>query len=170
MTMSSELHVRVTKGKGKPDTLTCRRPDGSTTWARCPGPGLHDLIHYVVETELGLENSFYSLVARGHDISDFNVPGASKALNLPDEAGQTEFIVGLLQTELASGARFDDFVVEVRNACSVAGAPPPESITPSDVERIRTVMHQLLDDWANTTPGGFMGLIFPVSGSGPQTE
>ena len=84
--MSNELLIRITKGKGKPDTLTCRRPNGSSTWARCPGPAQHDLIHYAVETVLGLKHSFYSLVAQGYDIADFEVPGARKALNLPDEA------------------------------------------------------------------------------------
>ncbi len=161
--MANELRIRLTRGKaGKPDTLTCTRPDGSTTWGRCPGPGLHDLLHFVVETELALENSFYALVGRGYDISDFAVQGAAKALDLPQEAGQTEFVVGLLQTEIASGVPFDDFVAEVRNACVVANTPPPDFFSSQDVPRIRAAAKALLARWSNTGPGEYLEFRFPM--------
>lgn len=160
--MSNHLLIRLTKGNGKPDTLTCRRPDGSVTWARCPGPAQHDLVHYAVESVLGLTSSFFSLIAEGHDLRDFEVPGAAKALQLPAEASQTEFVVGLFQTELASGVPFDDFSGELRNACVAKGVAPPEFIRPNDVSRIRSAIHRLLERWAHTEPGGHIELTFPI--------
>lgn len=164
--MVNQLLIRVTKGKpGKPDTLTCRRPDGSTTWGRCPGPGLHDLIHYAVESVLSLQHSFYGLVAAGHAISDFATPGAAKAVDLPLEAGQTEFVVGLLQTELAMGAPFDDLVQEVRSTCAAAKTEPPGYLRHEQVPDIRAAVRRLQAQWATTRPGEFMEMTLDLAES-----
>ena len=67
--------IRLSKGNNKQDTLTCVRTDGSTTWTHLhPNMFQHDLMHYAVESILGLQNSFFGQVANGIDISDFNKP------------------------------------------------------------------------------------------------
>ena len=154
------MRVRLTKGKGaKQDTLSCFRPDGTSTWSRFIAQ--HDLVHYVVETELGLQQSFYGLVSRGMNISDFNVPGAAKALNLPLESGHTEFIVGMLQMEFAGGEEFPDFNEQVALACRTNGATPPDPIPENTLRRIRSEVRRLLSEWTTIKPGGYIELPFP---------
>ncbi len=155
------MTVRLTKGGGpKEDTLSCFRPDGTCTWSRFIAQ--HDLVHYVVETELNLQNSFYALVFRGMNISDFNVPGATKALDLPPEAGLTEFVVGMLQMELAGGEEFPDFNDQVAIACRGRGAEPPDPIPPDKLARIRDRVRRLLGEWSTVEQGGFLEFPFPI--------
>lgn len=161
--MTAAMLIRLTKGRDKRDSLTCRQPDGTSTWAPCPGPAQHDLVHYAVETILGLNDSFYALISRGYDIGDFSIPAAAQALQLPLEARQTEFVVGLFQSELASGVEYDDFVGEVRNACVVAKTPPPDYMKTADVPHVRSEIQKLLRSWEGTRPGGFVELTFPAS-------
>lgn len=154
--------IRLTKGSGKPDTITCLRADRTTTWSRLhPGVGAqHDIVHYAVETTLGLKNSFYGLVARGIGIEDFNVRAAAQALNLPPEAGQTEFIVGLLQTEMSDGTDCKDFDDQMRIACTSKGTDPPAPIPPLMLNRIRTKIVALLRQWQALKPGEHLDLEF----------
>lgn len=70
------MNIIFTKRKNGSATLRCIRADGSETWSNTKHPALvvHDLIHYVVETELGFGQAFYGLLATGHDISNFSLP------------------------------------------------------------------------------------------------
>ena len=44
------MTIRFTRGKGKPDTISCFRDDGTSTYSR--GLVVHDIVHYAVETGL----------------------------------------------------------------------------------------------------------------------
>ena len=105
------------------------------------------------------------------NISDFNVPGATKALNLPVEAGLTEFVVGMLQMELAVGERFPDFNDQVANACRSKGAEPPDPIPQDKLTRIRDEIRRLLGEWSTVEQGGFVEFPYPIvrDGSGAKT-
>ena len=60
------MQIRLKKGRDGPDSLACVREDGTSTWRRIQrGLAFHDLAHYAVETELGLTEGFYGLVASG---------------------------------------------------------------------------------------------------------
>src|SRR5687767_6468874 len=92
------LVIRLKKGQNGGDTLTFVRRDGSTTWRRTsPYFVVHDLMHYAVESTLGLQNAFIGLIASGKDIDDFD-EGATDWL--PEEAIAVEIITGQLQAEL----------------------------------------------------------------------
>ena len=61
--MAAPLTIRIKKKPDGSAALSCQRADGSVTWQRQTGPQgaffpLHDLTHYAVETELGLEQAF----------------------------------------------------------------------------------------------------------------
>lgn len=151
--------IRLTKGKDKPHTLACVRDDGTSTWARLNIPPQHDLVHYAVETVLGLESSFYGLLARGWNIPDFEDREARKALEGSPEGVRTEYIVGLLQTELADGAEVEDFNAELRRMCGGRDVPPPE-ISPEDLRAIRAEVRRLLGLWLRLEPGAALELRF----------
>ncbi len=152
--------IRLKKGKGKPDVLTCIRSDGSTTWTRLRIPAQHDLVHYVVETTLGLRDSFYSLVASGVDITDFEKPKEQQTFQAPTEAVHTEFIVGLLQIEMVNGKPCDDFNSELRSMCEQNGCCIPDEIDATMIDTIRNRIGELLYQWHTTEPGGIFELSF----------
>ena len=152
--------IRLKKGKGKPDVLTCIRSDGSTTWTQLRIPAQHDLVHYVVETTLGLRDSFYSLVAHGVDITDFEKPKEQQTFQTPIEAVHTEYIVGLLQIEMANGKPSDDFNAELRSMCEQNGCAVPTEINASTLDTIRKLASELLYQWHTTEPGKTFELSF----------
>ncbi|MCH8127096.1 hypothetical protein IIC38_14245 [candidate division KSB1 bacterium] len=153
--------IRLTKGNNKPDTLTCVRTDGSTTWTNLhPNMFQHDLMHYAVETTLGLQNSFFGQVASGIDISEFNKPTNQRGFEIPVEAIQTEYIVGLLQVELSDGAVFEDFNDQLQKSLANKNIPIPEQLTEAALDDIRTKFKQLLRQWAALQPGDYLKLTF----------
>ena len=156
--------IRFKKGKNrskhKPDTLTCIRNDGSVTWTYLHREfALQDLAHYVVETTLGLENSFLGLIAKGYDIPDFNQPKAERPFEIPEEALNTEVIVGLLQTDLLESLRGNAEHCELlRNY----GALLPVKITDAQLETMQQKLQALLQKWYDLQPGESMTLLFDI--------
>ena len=177
------LTIQLTKRpNGKLPLLICTRPDGSQTLAEigvdgaassggAPPPPDHDLTHYAVETTLGLRNSFYGLLARGHDIRDFTVAGAAQKLDIPPEAVWTEFVVALLQTERRAGrrhgegafrAQLNDMLRGARDPIAKPDRPAPPNDT--QLHTIRTTVAALLKRWRALPPGESMTLEFPGEG------
>ena len=65
------MRIQIVKSADGRHRLRCFRDDGSSTEAPVgPGLPLHDLAHYVAETELGLDEGFFGLVARGCSIAE----------------------------------------------------------------------------------------------------
>lgn len=158
------LVIRLTKRRGKPPLLICRRADGTETIAVITVGPIHDLIHYAVESTLGFDDAFFGLVARGWDISDFDVPAAAQRLRLPPRAALTEFIVGLFQVELVNGECFDDFQSELERA--VAGARRPleveiPEISIDQARRVRERVAGLIERWRRTGADESLELPFP---------
>lgn len=140
-------------------TLSVTRNDGSVTHTRLSMPPEHDLVHYAVESTLGLQDSFYGLIARGWNIEAFNRPGLTRIGDLPLQAIQTEFIVGLLQVELRNGVPCEDFNAELARACEGKGLEPPPPISEADLSAIRAAISDLLTRYHNSTNG--VTLEFP---------
>ncbi|MFL5596220.1 MAG: hypothetical protein ACJ77S_02045 [Gemmatimonadaceae bacterium] len=100
--------IRIKKNADGRTSLSCTRPDGTTTWQRQEGGQArffprHDLTHYAVESVLGIRNGFYGLVASGWDLSDFGTPWPRG--RIPPEANIAEIIVGFLDRERAGSDR-----------------------------------------------------------------
>lgn len=154
--------IRFKKGKNqskhKPDTLTCIRDDGSVTWTYLHREfAIQDLAHYVVETTLGLENAFLGLIAKGYDISDFNQPKAERPFEIPEEALNTEVIVGLLQTDLLESLRGNADRCELLRDY---GALLPVKIADAQLETMQQKLQALLQKWRDLQPGESMTLQF----------
>ena len=156
--------IRFKKGKNrskhKPDTLTCIRDDGSVTWTYLHREfALQDLAHYVVETTLGFENAFLGLVAKGYDIPDFNQPKAERPFEIPEEAINTEVIVGLLQTDLLESLRGNADRCELLRDYE---ALLPVKITDAQLETMQQKLQALLQKWQDLQPGESMTLLFNI--------
>ena len=111
----------------KSDRLLYQRKDGSSTGTAMPRQGIlpHDLVHYVVETELGLPDGFTGLVAQGASASFATETTHELAGKVAGaQALQVESIVEALQSQLWNGQfNRDDFVEGVRTACQMREAP-----------------------------------------------
>jgi hypothetical protein len=155
--------IRFVKSRGdglKPHAFSCQRANGSATWTR-EGEGMirHDLIHHAVETTLGWPETFYGLVARGYDVTDFDGLVSEWGFVPAPEAGHAEFIVALLQAEFASGSAMPDFADQLRAACANAGVQAPE-IAPEALSIIRAKARDLLARWEALKPGEALELVF----------
>ena len=155
------MTIRFKKSRpNKPHALSCIRRDGSTTWTRLRVPVQHDLIHYAVETTLGLRDSFYGLLARGMNITDFEKPKAERTFDLTDETVHTEYIVGLFQMELSNGSPYKDFNAELQAMCAQNKFSAPREIEPEEIERIRQAVSEMLYQWQAIEPGQTFELTF----------
>ncbi len=153
------LRIQLTKRRNKSPLLICERSDGTQTLAETIVGAEHDLCHHVVETTLGYHRAFYSLLAEGMNIEDFNVAAASTKIDIPPEASAAEFIVGLLEMELAGEMPFEDFNAELRRAMTNVRKPTaaPE-ISDVDLATMRSHVVELRTHWRELPVGESMEL------------
>ena len=145
--------------------LECRRADGSATWQRQQGRQaaffpLHDLTHYALETELGLRDGFYGLVAAGWDIPDSEGKGTRGPL--PAETLAVEHLVGMLDTERSGGAEWTaaDVNSQAARFAAAGGRAAPRAVTDAELARVRARVRELFDRWARLAPGETLELPF----------
>ena len=160
----STLLIRLAKKPDGSTVLACTRPDGSQTWQRHQRHAaffpLHDLMHFAVESTLGLQHGFYGLLASGWNITDFGervIPEYAVA-----EAVFAETAVGLLFGEQATGERYDIAGFNEALAASLAEGNRvlERSMTNEELECIRRLWRELAARWAQVTPGAEMELVF----------
>ncbi len=147
------LRIEIVKRADGGGLLRCIRQDGSATWQKqerhAAHFALHDLTHFAVETVLGYRRGFFGLVAEVWDLED--TTGKGKRGPLPDEATEVEKIVGLFDSERASGQLWmsDEFNMFA-----------PRLLSNGEVQRIRTVRGNLFQRWSGVQPGGKLELHF----------
>lgn len=111
----------------KLDRLGYVREDGSLIACLMPRQGIlpHDLIHFVVESELQLKDGFTRLIAQGADAALATQLSHGLAEKMAGtEAIQVEAIVEALQTQLWAGQFSpEDFAEGVRTACLARDQP-----------------------------------------------
>jgi len=152
------LRIQITKRVDGGGVLRCVRADGSVTWQKqgrqAAHFALHDMTHFAVESTLGTRRAFFGLIAEGWDIEDTTGKGSRGAL--PEEALEVEHIVGLLDSERASGAvtaagDFNDFM-------GMKAASAPRVLTAEELQRIRARRAELFSRWAALQAGGTLEL------------
>ena len=158
------LEVEVLQRGDGGAVLRGRRADGTTTWQRHEGAQagffpLHDLTHYALEQVLGARRGFFGLVAAGWDIADTSGKGARGPL--PPEALGVERIVGLLDTERASGATWSAAEFGAYAPGDELGAVPLDDAA---LGRIRALRDELFGRWRAVPPEGALTLRFEFEG------
>jgi len=166
MEKARPLTIRIKKNADGRTSLSCVRPDGTTTWQRQEGRQAaffprHDLTHYAVETVFGHTQAFYGLVAAGWEFSDFGNPWPRG--RLPMEANVSERIVGFLDLERGSGelGRADDLNALLKEFCDGESASAPPPISDYDLNRVRQMRGELFSRWDAVAPGDALELAFP---------
>ncbi|MFL5566638.1 MAG: hypothetical protein ACJ79B_03020 [Gemmatimonadaceae bacterium] len=157
--------IRIKKNADGRTSLSCTRPDGTTTWQRQEGGQArffprHDLTHYAVESVLGIRNGFYGLVASGWDLSDFGTPWPRG--RIPPEANIAEIIVGFLDRERAGSDRAtaDDLNAALANYSAENSLATDVVVTEDDLSRIRAKRAELFVQWAAIEPGDALEVTF----------
>jgi len=143
------MKISLTKHESRPHTLLCLRDDGSRTWftsANNSGYFVeHDIAHYVVESELGLSDSFYGMVSMGRDLNDFGNPESGP---ISVEAENTEHLVALLQHDRRTPVSYGEYVDALSSMCK-ADCP---AVTESDFQNMRANLARLMDAWRGLKP------------------
>jgi hypothetical protein len=159
------LRVQITKRTDGGAVLKCIRADGSETWQKQQGHQaaffpLHDLTHFAVESELGIRDAFYGLIADGWSIDDTGARGV--AAKLPPDAIFVENVVGTLDSERASGSRWTaaEFNENTERFALNGGRPVPRKLTDDELARVRKRRAELFSQWSELQPGQTLELTF----------
>lgn len=158
--------VRFKKLERGGAALSCIRTDGTSTWQK-PKPSqatfyaIHDLTHFAVETELESLDGFFTLIAKGWEISDFD-EAASTERGLPPEALLVELIVGFFDSERSSGDQWTDaqFNQYIETYDKDSQFPAEFKITDEQLQRIRRHKSALFQQWQETKLGETLELEF----------
>ena len=123
---------------------------------------LHDLCHFAIETTLGYKTAFWGLVNSGINPSDFEDKEKRDRLNLSNEAWYAEHLANLFLIEYSQGT-FEN-INEVFKQCMLEHNPSIAIIQFSDteIEAIRTSLHQLINSWNMVEDGNFLTLEFRI--------
>ncbi len=162
------IEFRKTK-KGK-DILFCRRADGSTTWSELVEGSAHpfvvvphDLVHFVVETELRLERAFFGFVASGLDLHVSLDASRKLAMRLEVEVLRAEAAAAALFADLVHGP-FDQAtrIEKLEDACAGWRVLPFE-ITDAAWEAMRARLETLAAAWRELPRGESLVLSFDIA-------
>ncbi len=160
------MKLQFKKGTQKPSVLTCIREDGTRTWTQLQREiEIHDLAHYVVETELGFSCAFYGLLAEGYNIEDFELPREQRPealipANLPVESLQTEHIVNLLMVSLYQGDDSVDFLNALKTILKENELAYPEALDANKLDQIFEKLKQLIAKWRKLESDEILELSF----------
>ncbi|HEY7798454.1 MAG TPA: hypothetical protein VIA80_06800 [Hyphomonadaceae bacterium] len=151
----AKLQIRFTRLSNTHHRFEAIRPDGGVETRELETRSflLHDLVHYAIESEAGLRNSFYGQLARGASYDD--VAGDA-------EGGKTELVVGALQTASKGEPDPVAFVVQLQAYWGNIGGQPPSWLTPTLIAAALERLRQVQGRWRATKFGEAMELDFEV--------
>ena len=161
-TSENDMLIRLTRLTNERHRFEFVRDDGTResheleTRSALP----HDLVHYAVETEAGLNASFYGRLARGETY-------AALTAELPTgaEAMQTESVVGRIQGAAKHGtwSSLDPelFAAEIAAGSRALGHEPPAWLTGKLVARVRERLRRVQGQWRATPFHHAFELEFP---------
>ncbi len=148
--------IEIVKRPDQSGVLRCTRDDGSVAWQKQARHGahfaLHDITHYVVETTLGLRGAFFGLISQGWEITD--TTGKGSRGTIPPEAAVAESIVGLFDSERASGTNWT--LDEIQEFAS----EPARQLTPEQIAAIRERRAEIFAQWRQVPVGQALELRF----------
>jgi hypothetical protein len=152
----SELVVRLTRLSNERHRFAYRRPDGSGEQVEMETRSLlaHDLAHFAVESEAGLQDGFYGRLAQAGSYSELAATAA-------DTLG-VERVVVAFQGAAKAGASASETWARLTAALEAMGEPVPEWLNEQLAERIRGRLRGLLGAWRATPFGETLELRFPV--------
>jgi hypothetical protein len=158
-----KVKVQYTKKSGKYDEFKCIRKDGSIHAVMMPKIGSlpHDLVHFVVEKELKMENGLYAHVEK--KLIDGYYLKLETAKNAEQSAIDTKYaesLVECFQAEFNSGNQTPQYLQEILNVTCSARHISHFEITPQQIEKIRTSLDEMNQIWSKIKIGQMLELEF----------
>lgn len=127
------MRILLQKGIDAPDRLTCHRDDGSIYTTELSLRSVyHDLAHYVVERQLGIQDGFWGILASGHTLEEYALPNAERTFQISPTGYQAEFLATLVQSAVPNGVLSMAYVEMLQTASAASGLPFPD-LPESDV-------------------------------------
>lgn len=157
------LQVRLTAITNDRHRIDMTRPDGSVTSTDLETRStlFHDLVHFAVETEAGLADSFFGRVAKGQDPASLTQTGMNDQST--DELAMTERVIGPLQGWLQHRrGSAQDFVTTLGSYLQSLGQSCPRWLEATLIERVAEKVRHLQGHWQGTKHGETMQLTFTV--------
>ena len=103
----------------------------------------HDLLHFAVETEAGLKNSFYGLLERQASFADLR----AESFEHYEELATTERVVGMLTGFLKSPLGAEQFLQRAAAMFGQMGHTVPDWLTAEFLLRVKERMRRLTGEW-----------------------
>lgn len=155
----SVLRIRLTRLSNDRHRLEAIRPNGEVEMLELETRSglVHDLVHFALESEAGLKNSFYGQLARG-------VGYDSMASSGPDtpEGVKTEMVVGVLQGPIKGEVDPAAFVENLRTIWASLGREPPDWLTPDVIAGAVRRFRAIYGRWRATPFGETLELEFQL--------
>jgi hypothetical protein len=134
----------------------CQRSDSSVEQWESPGEDTppHDIVHWIVETKLGLQDSFYGNIAAGQDHYSVN-----ELAHADTELASTELLVLLIQSEIAT--RRGTLHADPEAIRGLYGLRYPDTCGADQREEIIHEIEVAGEEWSNLSEGGRWLRSFP---------
>ena len=156
--------IRLTRLTNERDRLEFVRDDGSREARDLETRSalLHDLVHYAVETEAGLQASFFGQLAAGKTYEALTAEPSDDP-----EAMLTEAIVARIQgmtknDDSWSLADPGDVAQSIAAGFRALGGTPPAWLTGDLIVRVRERLRSVQGQWRATTFHKTLELEFPL--------
>jgi len=155
--------IRLTRLTNERYRLEFVRDDGTheTRELETRSTLLHDLVHYAVETEAGLNASFYGRLARGETYE-----ALTAGPPLDAEPLQTELVVvriqGIAKNDTWSTVEPESFVESIAAGFRAVGNEPPAWLTGDLIVRVRERLRRVQGQWRATPFHQTLALEFPA--------
>jgi hypothetical protein len=155
--------VQYTKKVGKYDELRCVRDDNSVHSAAMPKIGSlpHDLVHFVIEKQLELNNGFYAHVEKGLINGYYlKTESAENPEKSAVDAQHAESLVECFQAEFVSGYQTPEYFQEILNVTCSARNIPAFIISAEQISNIRVLLDEMNNRWNKINIGETIELHF----------
>jgi hypothetical protein len=116
----------------------------------------HDLLHYAVEGEAGVQSGFWGRLAAGASLAEMN----DRTRPMAEEMAAIEQVVGALTTSV-KGRSAPDVVAGMNRFASSLGKALPPWLTERFVLAVQERMRHLLGRWKATPRGSVLELAWP---------
>jgi hypothetical protein len=147
--LTDERHeLAISRDPGSWETVECETRSYLT----------HDLLHYAVEVEAGVQSGFWGRLAAGATIAEMN----DRTRPMDDEMAAIEQVVGAL-TASVKGRSAAEVIAGMNRFASSLGASLPRWLTEGFVLAVQKRMRQLLGRWKATPRGSVLDLTWPES-------
>ncbi len=159
--MPRTLTIRLTRPSPTRHWFAYERVDGSSESVVLETKSLlvHDLVHLALETEAGLDQSFYGLLASGRSLADVGPEGG---VFPNEEARLTERVAGPLTGVMLGRVSPKDFLTGFERFSEALGEALPRWLTADFVTRTVERFRMLHGRWKATPFHATLELHFPL--------